>query len=647
MSSEEKIDVLNKALTLLRQFGWEIGYPKLEDWLPKTEEEPVRSIHALFLGGRAWESGRYLEAEQQFQTVKEPELQAWALAGLGFCAERQRRFESAQDYFDQAETVAEKEDRNVRAIIAHGRGTNEYHRGNDPEARRFLGEALALLTEPQSHFLTPRIYDTLGMTWSVTGNFYAASEMYTKALELKEGRAQKERDVPGIALTRGQLGRLYLDWGLLDQAETHFKADLRIVKGIDDRRSEAQMYNFLGIIEIRRSERARARGPRHIAENALKKAIDYLHDSIKLADQNPAWTVQQGYARKDRALVALALGQLDRAEDDLSQAEQLFQTLSFFEGLAHVDRARGILMRLRNEPQESLRLLQKALHFFQDNLVAEQARAELEIARTREAAGDSESVVVLEYVRALDTAESCRRPMLVQEIESELERVSQLEMSQRNYQRVRGRNVREATTSLVDAKSEAGSVLYLDIQGSTAFAHHRAPEEVMLIINQLMADLSAILRTHEGQVSGFRGDGFLALFRGPNCAVRAVSAALDLIAQVHEFNEPRRFLGEREFVVRTGVATGGLCFGNVGSYDKMDFTAIGTPANLGARLESQAIPEEGKSCCICHETYNSIGDRFQYSEDSPRNKNLKGLGEQSFWFVVGQSTDPADDSSSN
>ena len=52
-------------------------------------------------------------------------------------------------------------------------------------------------------------------------------------------------------------------------------------------------------------------------------------------------------------------------------------------------------------------------------------------------------------------------------------------------------------TSLIEGRSEQATVMFLDVQGSTVFTRDHDPAEVMLVLNQLMAELSAVLRTHE------------------------------------------------------------------------------------------------------------------------------------------------------
>lgn len=272
-------------------------------------------------------------------------------------------------------------------------------------------------------------------------------------------------------------------------------------------------------------------------------------------------------------------------------------------------------------------------HFEKAREQPEIARTQLEIARTRHSAGAPRPQTTQEYLQALKEAESSRRPRLVEHVERELHAVNPDAYCSHMYRRVRGRDVPEDTTSLIGGSRQTISVLYLDLKGSTEFALGKDPEEVMMPLNQMMADFVNVLRRYSGQVSAFRGDGFLALFREKDHAVRAVSAGLELLRALEEFNIPRTLLGLPIFTGRVGIATGEAYLGNVGTYDKMDFTAIGTTANLGARLESAAQPNVP---CISAQTHEQVRDRFIYKLGNPRRMELKGLGEQEMWDVVGR-----------
>src|SRR5262249_37939491 len=153
-------------------------------------------------------------------------------------------------------------------------------------------------------------------------------------------------------------------------------------------------------------------------------------------------------------------------------------------------------------------------------------------------------------------------------------------------------------------------------------------EEVLRSVNQLLADLGGVLERHRVYVTTYLGGGFMALAREPGHAERALRAALALGAAVEEFNSPRAVLGLVQLPARIGVATGSMFLGNVGTYLKMDFTAVGAAVNLAHRLMRQG---KGSVPCVSHETWELTRDRFEFAPGDPRMIDLPGIGRREVW----------------
>ena len=90
-------------------------------------------------------------------------------------------------------------------------------------------------------------------------------------------------------------------------------------------------------------------------------------------------------------------------------------------------------------------------------------------------------------------------------------------------------------------------------------------------------------------------------------------------------------LGLQPLNVRIGISTGAVFIGNVGTYEKMDYTAIGTTANLAARIQSEGLPGMP---CISRATYEQVREQFAFRDDNPRRIDLKGLGGHEVWDVI-------------
>lgn len=525
-----------------------------------------------------------------------------------FQAIRDRRYDAARELLGRATAAPDAEPELVRGRLAQCRGTLHYHEGQDDDAIRELSTAFRLLREPAPE-KAARVLDMLGMVYSTRNNVHAAREMHLMAMEL----SQSCGDLGGVATSHGQLGRLALAWGQLEQAERHFRADLDFAARVGDRRAVAQTNNHLGqICMARREWRAAAK----FVDLAIGQSVD------------GGWRIVEMFARKDRAEIHLECGEPVKAQAQLDRAGAL--AAEFPEGAAHVAVIAGRLAAQRRDWDRGEQQFAAAIDAFSRiGEQAELARAKYHLARLRIARDAPDAVQTL--LEALAVAESTRRDAIVREIEEELQRVAPEERLNRELQRARGEGSPDAPVSLHAGVHEAASVIFLDVAGSTDFARVTDPEELMMTLNQLMAEIDARLARHGAAVTVYLGDGLMALVRGRNHAHRAVDAVLDVSNAVADFNAPRELLGLRPLSVRTGVSTGEVFIGYVGTYRKMDFTAIGAAVNLAARLQTEAGPGVP---AISSATHEQVSDDFEFSPHSPRMATLKGLGIREVWDVT-------------
>jgi class 3 adenylate cyclase len=141
------------------------------------------------------------------------------------------------------------------------------------------------------------------------------------------------------------------------------------------------------------------------------------------------------------------------------------------------------------------------------------------------------------------------------------------------------------------AKREV-TVVFADVVAFTGFAEKTSPEKAVAFLNELFTILSEIVFRHDGMVDKFLGDCIMAIFRGPDAAAQALSAAEDMHAFVAS-NLPRwREAYSFEVDLGIGVASGEVLMGNLGSSTRMEYTAIGDAVNVAARLEALARPRQ-------------------------------------------------------
>lgn len=136
------------------------------------------------------------------------------------------------------------------------------------------------------------------------------------------------------------------------------------------------------------------------------------------------------------------------------------------------------------------------------------------------------------------------------------------------------------------------AVIWLsDLRGFSALADKLSREELITALNAHFERLVAPIKAFEGEVLKFMGDGLLAIFpvgpggdpAGPASA--AIKTARSVIASMAQLNRERRKRSLPALRFGIGLHVGELLWGNIGSPDRLDFTAIGPAVNLASRLE--------------------------------------------------------------
>ncbi|WP_170782672.1 adenylate/guanylate cyclase domain-containing protein [Ruegeria lacuscaerulensis] len=158
------------------------------------------------------------------------------------------------------------------------------------------------------------------------------------------------------------------------------------------------------------------------------------------------------------------------------------------------------------------------------------------------------------------------------------------------------------------------SVLFCDVTGFTGLSEKLGPRIVQLMEPFFSAASTAITR-HDGTIDKFMGDAVMAFWGAPRTdadhAENACRAALDLIAAVDEAGivddagHPLR--------VRIGLNSGEALVGNIGSEQRLNYTAIGDVVNVASRLEG-ANRSFGTLILIGPETRREAGDAIVVRE---------------------------------
>ena len=178
------------------------------------------------------------------------------------------------------------------------------------------------------------------------------------------------------------------------------------------------------------------------------------------------------------------------------------------------------------------------------------------------------------------------------------------------------------------------TVLFTDIRGFSKISEALSPVDLSDLLNlNYFYPLDNIIFKYNGTLDKHIGDSIMGIFGAPitqdDDAKRAVACAMEMRNKVAEINL-ETIKKNIKIPVGFGISTGESMVGIFGSAIRKEYTALGRPVNLAARLER--IAKENQ-ILICSKTYEVIKD--SYKVEKIENINLKGMeGESAIYNVI-------------
>jgi class 3 adenylate cyclase len=153
--------------------------------------------------------------------------------------------------------------------------------------------------------------------------------------------------------------------------------------------------------------------------------------------------------------------------------------------------------------------------------------------------------------------------------------------------------------------------MFCDMVGSTELSARLDPEDLREVIAAYHRAVSDVVRSFDGFVAKYMGDGVLVYFGYPRAheddAERAVRAGLGVIDTVGRLD-----VKSVKLQARVGIATGLVVVGDlIGEGSAQEQSVIGETPNLAARLQALAEPD---AVVIAAGTRRLIGDLFDYRD---------------------------------
>jgi adenylate cyclase len=158
------------------------------------------------------------------------------------------------------------------------------------------------------------------------------------------------------------------------------------------------------------------------------------------------------------------------------------------------------------------------------------------------------------------------------------------------------------------------SILFLDIRGFTTLSEKLQPAEVVDFLNTMFNLITEKALENHGTIDKFIGDAAMILFNAPldvpNHEYYAVKTAYDIQRGMEDVRN--RIKEKYNVVVSVGIGinTGEVVVGNIGSYLRVDYTAIGDHVNIAARIESNTTAHQ---ILVSESTYDRTKEHFEYN----------------------------------
>jgi len=170
-------------------------------------------------------------------------------------------------------------------------------------------------------------------------------------------------------------------------------------------------------------------------------------------------------------------------------------------------------------------------------------------------------------------------------------------------------------TRATDEIRRFATVVNSDLKGSTALGERLDPESLREVLTLYFDEMRAVFESHGGTIEKIIGDAIVAVFglpvRHDDDALRAVEASVESQRVLASLNEQLDKKWGVRLVVRTGVATGEVIFGeaSIGQH-----VLTGDTMKISSAMEQNAPPLE---VLIAGSTYELVRDSVEVETMEP------------------------------
>ena len=161
------------------------------------------------------------------------------------------------------------------------------------------------------------------------------------------------------------------------------------------------------------------------------------------------------------------------------------------------------------------------------------------------------------------------------------------------------------------------SVLFCDLIGFTGYSEIYTPNAMITILSEFFNEMTEQVFAFQGLLKEYVGDELMAIFGAPleqkDHAQRACLTALAMRDRLRALRPVWDNMDRPALKTRTGINSGNMLVGNVGSKYRFSYGALGDNVNLGSRLEG-LNKIYGTEILIGENTAQLLNDGFRLRE---------------------------------
>ncbi len=145
----------------------------------------------------------------------------------------------------------------------------------------------------------------------------------------------------------------------------------------------------------------------------------------------------------------------------------------------------------------------------------------------------------------------------------------------------------DPTLAQLGGQSYEVTLWFCDVNNFSTVSEKVTPERLLSLVNEVFGEIAAIIHSHGGLIRQFVGDEVMAIYGAPvpleNHALAALKTTHDVMRRLGALSA-KAPPEENLFQVKIGIHSGRVVCGNVGSKDRMEYTAVGDDVNLSSRI---------------------------------------------------------------